>query len=420
MSVAIFELAGTPGLPDLRVGPWTSAPVLPSFAARAAADAGAGPPESLWRVELPRDLEASRAALAGGEHSVARTHAALDELPHRLERALARAHADAVRASPRRADGEQADGAELGTGPRSVAPDRRGPERSADAARSSARQERFDDERSRDATSDLARSDRLRARRSTGAGQGSGHADRFGDERSPGAGPSSGRELLVHAGRLHGAEPGSTRSDRPEGELSSHGARAAARNDLFDAEGSPGVGSGPAPTAGGLSVPGRSPESDLIAALRRAEAGLPGVDRMTAWSAGGPGVVPSHDEDGPGWIERTLDQIADLARGHARIETRLEGALVAHSLMTLSGDTELWIARRLSVAGAQLHARSVAVAVRTRHAWARILTLVARGCARIIALGLPGASLTALPMVWRFVRDVLREVRGWRAATRPA
>lgn len=118
-------------------------------------------------------------------------------------------------------------------------------------------------------------------------------------------------------------------------------------------------------------------------------------------------------------LEQTLGRVADLARGRARIETHVSGALVAHSIMTLSGDTELWTIPRLSLTDAKLHARSVAIAVRTRHAWARILTLVVSGCSRMIMLGLPAAGISALPLVWRFVRDLLREVRDLTALSRP-
>lgn len=172
----------------------------------------------------------------------------------------------------------------------------------------------------------------------------------------------------------------------------------------------------PDPTRGDRrreAAPALSPvESDLVTALLHARAHQPPVD------------VPGLSGQEPGRLEQTLEQtlarIADLARGRARIETHASGALVAHSIMTLSGDTELWTAPRLSLADAKLHARSVAVAVRTRHAWARILTLVVSGCGRILTLGLPAAGVSALPLVWRFLRDLLREVRYLTAAPRPA
>jgi hypothetical protein len=153
-------------------------------------------------------------------------------------------------------------------------------------------------------------------------------------------------------------------------------------------------------------------EADLLAALAHA------APRRTP--ADVPGAAPHEPHRLEHTLEHTLGCIADLARGRARIETHVGGTLVAHSIMTLSGDTELWATPRLSLADARLHARSVAVAVRTRHAWARILTLVLSGCGRILTLGLPAAGISALPLVWRFVRDLLREVRPLDAAPHPA
>jgi hypothetical protein len=272
VSVAVFELGGALALalPELAIGPWTTAP--PGLVAF---DAGQGHPESVWRVDLARDDAASRAAFADGERSVARTHAALDDVPRRLDRALGRALA-----------------------------------------------------------------------------------------------------ALAHA-----QGPGPAR----------HGPM-------------------PLPPP---HVPAGPPESELIAALAGGEADRPlPADLLMAWSAGS----PEDSAPQPGSLERALDRVADLARGRARIETQVEGALVAHSVMMLSGDTELWTAPGLSVASAGLHARSVAVAVRTRHAWARILALVVSSAGRIAALGLPAAGVSVLPAVWRFLRQVLREVRERTAA----
>lgn len=162
-------------------------------------------------------------------------------------------------------------------------------------------------------------------------------------------------------------------------------------------------------------VPGRAAEARLIAVLTGGTAALE-LDQL-AWSAEPSAASAERD---PGRLAQLLDRVADLARGRARIETRVEGALVAQSITTLSGDTELWTAPRLSLGGARLHARSVAVAVRTRHAWARIVTLTVRGAGRLVVLGLPGGVLSAVPLVWRFVRDVLRELRQRDAALREA
>ncbi|HEX2692147.1 MAG TPA: hypothetical protein VHN14_36305 [Kofleriaceae bacterium] len=283
--MAVFELGGAlaPAIPELLIGPWTCAP--PSFAAEGA---GTDPPASLWRIELVRDDAASRAALAAGEHSVARTHAVLDEVPRRLDRAFGRALAEiATLAEP----------AAL-THP---------------------------------ARSDPARGDRGRAPTR---------------ELSP-------AEADLVAALLTGHADPPPRPDAPADAL------ADAPADALD---------------------------------------LPGDPTRTS-----------------GGLERTLDHIADLARGRARIETHLEGALVASSIMTLSGDTDLWVTPRLSPAGAGLHARSVAIAVRTRHAWARVLTMIVAGVGRLMAFGLPAAGVAALPLVWRFLRNILHAVRARNA-----
>ena len=263
-------------LPDLAVGPWRCAP-----AGLVAFDAG-GPATPRWRVDLGRDDAASHRALAGGERSLAETHALLDDFPDRLARALDRALA--------------------------------------------------------------------------------------------------ARALAVE----------------PPTRESPTWARLASPADL-----------------GGPLAPVRAAEARLIAALTGGTAPLE-VDPL-ALSA-----EPAPAEQEPGRLAQLLDRIADLARGRSRIETRVEGAHVAQSITTLTGDTELWIAPRLSLTGARLHARSAAVAVRTRHAWARILTLTVRGASRLAVLGLPGGALSAVPVVWRFVRDVLRELRQRNLALRRA
>ena len=118
-------------------------------------------------------------------------------------------------------------------------------------------------------------------------------------------------------------------------------------------------------------------------------------------------AAPASDPS-PGPLARVLQRAGDLVRGRARIETRLEGALAARTFTTLSGDTELWLAAGLPRACGELHARSVAAALRTRRAWLRLLVLAMTCSGRLAALGTPAG---ALPLLWRFLRDVLRDVR---------
>jgi hypothetical protein len=308
-------------LPDLAVGPWRCAP-----AGLVAFDAGE-PSAPRWRVDLGRDAAASHHALAGGERSVAETHALLDDVPRRLADALDRALAARTRTS----------GSSPPLAPALVSAHGESPTWGTHAV--------------------------------TGA---------------VGASLAPVRATEAHRIAAAPAEPAT---------WGTHAARA---------------------DRGVPLAPARAAEARLLAALAGDTAPLE-LDRL-AWSA--EPAAPAEQE--PGRLAQLLDRVADLARGRSRIETRVEGALVAQSITTLTGDTELWIAPRLSLTGARLHARSAAIAVRTRHAWARVLTLTVRGAGQLAMLGLPGGALSAVPLVWRFVRDVLHELRRRDTALRPA
>lgn len=304
-------------LPDLAVGPWRCAP-----AGLVAFDAGE-PSAPRWRVDLGRDAAASHHALAGGERSVAETHALLDDVPRRLADALDRALAARPRTS----------GSPPPLAPELVAA--------------------------------------------------------HGESPTWGTHAGSGAVAAARATEAH-------RIAAAPGESPTRGRR------------------GPSGAAGASLAPTRTAEARLIAALAGDTAPL----ELARLAGSAEPATPAEQE--PGRLAQLLDRVADLARGRSRIETRVEGALVAQSITTLTGDTELWIAPRLSLTGARLHARSAGVAVRTRHAWARILTLTVRGAGRLAMLGLPGGAISAVPLVWRFVRDVLRELHRRDAALRDA
>ena len=60
----------------------------------------------------------------------------------------------------------------------------------------------------------------------------------------------------------------------------------------------------------------------------------------------------------------------------------------------------------------QLHLQAVHLALGSRIALLRLLIVVGTGAAKLaLRLVVPGAQLLVLPAVWKFVRDVLRELR---------
>lgn len=102
-------------------------------------------------------------------------------------------------------------------------------------------------------------------------------------------------------------------------------------------------------------------------------------------------------------LEAALQAAGDLVRGRARIETCVAGALIARSQIAISGDTESWTSPRLSRAGARSHADSIAIALYTRHAWARLVAAVVRCSGRLAILGAPDLGIAALLEIWRYL-----------------
>ena len=142
----------------------------------------------------------------------------------------------------------------------------------------------------------------------------------------------------------------------------------------------------------------------------------------------GPGVSGSiqfssaaDSPSGLGWsglaarAEDALQSIMRFVLYHAWVETSIRGVLQVRSAMGISGDTEIVLARNPTPEIADLHMRSVSLAVRSRNAWTRLLTTVVQGTAKIAALSVtPTGLIAALPAAWSFVKRVLADVENLR------
>jgi hypothetical protein len=118
-----------------------------------------------------------------------------------------------------------------------------------------------------------------------------------------------------------------------------------------------------------------------------------------------------------GWLRR-------VARGcgtAARVETRIQGELVAWSLLGLAGNMRVVCRPELGPYGTLPHRDSVRLVVESRAALLRVVACVTRGAVAIsVRLALPGGAVLALPAACRFVRQLLAEVDDGRAHTPPA
>ncbi len=107
-----------------------------------------------------------------------------------------------------------------------------------------------------------------------------------------------------------------------------------------------------------------------------------------------------------------LESVGRLAFEPAAIETAWAGGVAARTAIGWGGDCELVVAYGLPREVAQLHARALAMTLRSRQAWARLLAIVLKGGARVaVASRSPVAMVTAVPAMWRLAKDALAQVQ---------
>lgn len=109
------------------------------------------------------------------------------------------------------------------------------------------------------------------------------------------------------------------------------------------------------------------------------------------------------------WFSSMWSQVRPLFVSHSWVETAIDGKLVARTAISRSGDLLSVLRTGASIAQAELHARAVELAYRSRAEVLRGLTLAIRGVVLLGgALVSPGSALLAIPAVWRYLND-LRE-----------
>ncbi|MBX0329778.1 hypothetical protein K2Z83_19085 [Oscillochloris sp. ZM17-4] len=162
---------------------------------------------------------------------------------------------------------------------------------------------------------------------------------------------------------------------------------------------------------GGASfAAGRTPAPELelmglIGELRAAESGASSFGLRETASAG--------------WGEAEAKfrafaaQIHETLTSYAVVETEFGRALIGRTSVGWTGDVRSLLAAGLSPDQADLHRRTLALALESRAALLRTFTTVLRG-ATIVAtmISSPVGAVTALPAAWKFVDQLLSDMRG--------
>jgi hypothetical protein len=107
-----------------------------------------------------------------------------------------------------------------------------------------------------------------------------------------------------------------------------------------------------------------------------------------------------------------VERVQQIIAHYARIETALAGLDVGRTTVGWTGDFTTTWAPNVTLAMMRTHRQSVHLALDSRIALIRIVSIVAAGAAGLaVKAAIPGGQVLLLPAAWRFVRDVLAELR---------
>ena len=80
--------------------------------------------------------------------------------------------------------------------------------------------------------------------------------------------------------------------------------------------------------------------------------------------------------------------------------------------MSLTGDANTVWQQGLSAAQADLHQRTLRMALESRNTLIRTFMIAVRGVVQLsVMLAMPGSALLALPGVWKFINQLLEDVK---------
>ena len=120
---------------------------------------------------------------------------------------------------------------------------------------------------------------------------------------------------------------------------------------------------------------------------------------------------PAEQETQRGWLD-FIEQVRQAVTNYARVRTELGRAPIGLTMVNWQGDFETTWALGAGPDEMRVHLNAVQVALSSRTEMVRTVSVVASGVANILLKAtLPGAQLLLLPAVYKFVRDVMQQLR---------
>lgn len=150
-----------------------------------------------------------------------------------------------------------------------------------------------------------------------------------------------------------------------------------------------------------------APEQELMSMLGELRAGASGASSFGLREAAGAGWGEAQER-----FTAFAAQVHETLTNYAVVETEVGALLIGRTSVGWTGDLRSLLITELSASQAALHQRALDLALTSRAAMLRTFTTVIQG-ATIVArmLSSPVGAVTALPAAWKFVDQLLTDMR---------
>ena len=157
-----------------------------------------------------------------------------------------------------------------------------------------------------------------------------------------------------------------------------------------------------------------SPEASALELLAQAQA----LEQGRPVSFGVEGFASEAWEKARDEFEAFLGQLQREVLNLAWVETSAGTLLLARTVVGWSGDSDTLWAGDATPEQKQLHRRALATAVKSRLLRLRIFSTVTSGAAKLALLfTTPAGAVLALPAAWKYVNEILQQVKTYQTVS---
>lgn len=170
---------------------------------------------------------------------------------------------------------------------------------------------------------------------------------------------------------------------------------------------------GPAFDAPGAGAKGEAPEAELWLLLQEIEQGRPPP------SFGLGDTFVGKWEQANQQFQAFIEHVSRLVAYYAWVETCQAGRIVGRTAVGWTGDVDTVWPAATDPDQAELHRRTLALALASRDALVRMVALVTSGAVKLsVLLTTPGGAVLALPAAWKFINQVLTELEKYHQSVK--